>query len=327
MTDAAGRVMATPTEPPVTVTEVIEPVVPYTSTEPPLVTTERSAIVSPVGWSAIFAAATVAVGTWLVLHLIGIGIGLTAIDPADASSLRRVGIGTGIWSLIAPILALFVGGLVAGRLAPTINTANAAIHGAVVWGLAAISAFVLLSMMMGSMVRGVAATGSAVGRTVAPAVQSLAQADISLSDLGLSGEDLVAPINERLRAQGMPPVTAKEIEAAARDALRSSIRQGEFDREALVTSLEQRTKLNRQEAEQIATQIEQRQQEVVGRVQEMAGQAQETVLSAAEATGKVLLLLSITALLALGAALLGSILTVRYERREHVVLPRATTVR
>jgi hypothetical protein len=105
MTDAAARVMATPTEP--TVTTVNEPIVPYTAIEPPMVTAERSAIVSPVGWSAIFAAATVAVGTWLVLHLIGIGVGLTAIDPTDASSLRRVGIGTGIWSLIAPIIALF----------------------------------------------------------------------------------------------------------------------------------------------------------------------------------------------------------------------------
>jgi phosphotransferase system glucose/maltose/N-acetylglucosamine-specific IIC component len=58
-----------------------------------------------------------------------------------------------VWSLIAPIVALFIGGLVAGRMAPTINTANAAIHGAVVWALSVIAAcftlFTLMRMMPG----------------------------------------------------------------------------------------------------------------------------------------------------------------------------------
>ncbi len=112
---------------------------------------ERRVIASPIGWGAIFAAAFVAGGVWLLLHLFGIAIGLTAIDPHDRSSLHSVGMGTGVWSLIAPVIALFVGGLVAGRIAPTINTLNAAIHGAVTWALTMLATFTFVFMMLGAM--------------------------------------------------------------------------------------------------------------------------------------------------------------------------------
>jgi hypothetical protein len=291
------------------------------------VTAERSAIVSPLGWSAIFAGATVAVGVWLVLHMLGIGIGMIAIDPDDAGTLRGAGIGAGVWSAIAPILALFVGGLVAGRMAPTINTANAAIHGAVVWALTGVAALVLISMAVGSAIRGAAATGEAVGRGAAAAV-GVAPADLAFEDLGLSSEDLVAPVNERLKAEGLPPVTAAQLEASARDALRTAVREGRLDREMLVQALARNTRLSRADAERVADRIEQRMAELRARAGEVREQVKHGALEAAEMTGKVLLVLSILMILGLGASVAGAIASVRRERREHVVLPRAqTTVR
>ncbi len=312
--------MATPTE-------TVIPVVTPTYSGPPLVTAERSAIVSPLGWSAIFAGATVAVGVWLVLHMLGIGIGLIAIDPDEADSLRAVGIGTGIWSAIAPLIALFIGGLVAGRMAPTINTANAAIHGAVVWGLTGIASLLLLATAVSSAVRGAADAGAAVGRGAAAAV-GLAPSDLGMEDLGLASEDLLAPINERLKAEGVPPVTAAQLEAVGRDALRSAIRGEEVDRDLLVQSLERNTRMSRAEAERVATRIEQRVDELRVRAGAVGQQATRTALQAAETTGKVMLVLSILMVLGLGASIAGAIASVRRERREHVVLPRAqTTVR
>lgn len=312
--------MATPTE---TVVPVVTPM--YSG--PPLVTAERSAIVSPLGWSAIFAGATVAVGVWLVLHMLGIGIGLIAIDPDEADSLRAVGIGTGIWSALAPLIALFIGGLVAGRMAPTINTANAAIHGAVVWGLTGIAALLLLATAVSSAVRGAADAGAAVGRGAAAAV-GLAPSDVGLEDLGLASEDLIAPINERLAAEGVPPVTADQLEAVGRDALRSAIRGEEVDRDLLVQSLQRNTRMSRAEAERVADRIEQRVDELRTRAGAVGQQATRTALQAAETTGKVMLVLSILMVLGLGASIVGAIASVRRERREHVVLPRAqTTVR
>jgi hypothetical protein len=305
--------MATPTEP------VVTAALPQLA--PPVVTAERSAIVSPLGWSAIFAGATVAVGVWLVLHMLGIGIGLTAIDPRDAGTLRGVGIGTGVWSAIAPILALLIGGLVAGRMAPTINTANAAIHGAVVWALTALVSMVLLSMAVSSAVKGAAMAGGRAAEAVAGAQVG----DVSLEDLGLSRADLVAGVNRRLAAEGLPPVTPEVMEEAARDAIRGAVRQGRLDRDVMIQALTRNTPMTRAEAERVASMAEQR---LRGRLGEVGQQAQRTALHAAEVTGTVLLVLSFVMILGLGAAIGGAIASVRRERREHVVLPRAqTTIR
>lgn len=312
--------MATPTE---TVVPTVAPI--YSG--PPLVTAERSAIVSPLGWSAIFAGATVAVGVWLVLHMLGIGIGLIAIDPDEADSLRAVGIGTGIWSAIAPLIALFIGGLVAGRMAPTINTANAAIHGAVVWALTGVAALLLLATAVSSAVRGAAAAGAAVGQSAAAAV-GMAPSDLDLQDFGLASEDVLAPINQRLKAEGIEPVTAAQLEAAAKDVLRVAVRDGRLDREVLVSSLTRNTRMSRAEAERVADRAEQRYAELRARASAAGQKATRTALQAAETTGKVMLVLSILMVLGLGASIAGAIASVRRERREHVVLPRAqTTVR
>jgi hypothetical protein len=307
--------MSTPTEP---VVPLVTPLYPG----PPLVTAERSAIVSPLGWSAILAGVAVAVGVWLVLHTLGIGIGLTAIDPDNPSTLRAIGIGTGVWSAIAPILALFIGGLVAGRMAPTINTANAAIHGAVVWALSGIAALLLLSMAVGSMVQGAASTGAVVARGAVVTIGSM-QGEVTLEQLGLSSEDLVGPINRRLQAEGAPPVTAQSLEAAARDALRMAVREERVDRGVLVQALTRNTNLSRADAERVADRIEQRISELRTQAAGARQQAEHAALEVADATGKVMLVLSVLMILGLGASVAGSIASVRRERREHVVLPRA----
>jgi hypothetical protein len=119
-------------------------------------------------------------------------------------------------------------------------------------------------------------------------------------------------------------VTAAQLEAAARDAIRTAVRERRVDRATLVTALERNTRLSRADAEQIADRIEVRVTELRGRAEEFTHDA----LQAAETTGKVLLVLSILMILGLGASVAGAVASVRRERREHVVLPRAqTTVR
>ena len=310
--------MATPTEPVVT---VIEP----GFVGAPTVTAERTRIASPFGWSAIFAGATVTLGAWLVLHLIGIGIGMTAVDPEDASSLKAVGIGAGAWSLIAPIIALFVGGIVAGRIAPTINAGVAAIHGAVVWGLTMIAALFLVMSLVSTIARGAKSAAGAVGDLAGEAAG--AAGDVSMEDLGIGSKDLVAPINQKLREQGKPEVTAKQIEAVAKDVLRSSVRSGRIDQQTVITSVERNTALTGADAQDLARQLQTKLEQARSKVGKAGEQVKETALETVEATGKVLLVLALASLLGLGAAIGGSILSVRHERKEHVVLPRATAGR
>src|SRR5688572_29848019 len=77
----------------------------------------RSAPIPPrVSWGAAMAGAVVASAVWLLLHLLAVGAGLSA-PASDAGTLESIGVGTGAWSLVAPAVALFAGGLVAGRLA------------------------------------------------------------------------------------------------------------------------------------------------------------------------------------------------------------------
>jgi hypothetical protein len=268
-------------------------------------------------WGAIFGGVVMAAGIWILLHLFGMGVGMTAIDPNETSSLRGAGIGTGIWSLIAPIIALFVGGLVVSRLAPTPNRLNRMIHGGLVWAVTTLVAITLLVMLAASVVRGAVETGGQVAGTVAGAVADTAgNADRgTLSSLGINSNDLLGPINQRLRSEGKPEVTAPQLEAAVKDTIRTAVRTGNIDRRALVTALTSNTALTPRDADEIATTIEARTKEVRQRGSELTNRASTAALEAADATGKALLGLSIALLLGLAAALGGSLLTGKIDRR------------
>lgn len=255
-----------------------------------------------MSWGAVFAGALVSLGVWFLLHIFGIGVGMTAIDPQDASSLRAVGIGTGIWSVLAPILALFIGGLAAGRVAGALTRGGAAIHGAVIWALTTLAALVALIWVLGALIGGVVGAGVS-------GVQAAMGADAeSLEALGVDTEDMLAPVNQRLAEEGLPPVTADELAAASQDALSTAVREGRFDRALLVQSLTDNTDMSRAEAEQVATQIE---TEFGARWETVQQQA----LEAARATGRALLVLFLALLLGLIAAIGGTVLGVSREQR------------
>lgn len=268
-------------------------------------------------WGAILGGVFMAAAIWIVLYLFGLGAGLTAIDPHETSSWRAIGLGTGIWGLLAPIIALFIGGLVVSRLAPTPNRLNRVIHGGLVWSVSTLVAITLLMMLASSIVRGAVSAGGQVVSTAAGAVGGAAGAVDSgtLSSLGINSNDLLGPINQRLRAEGKPAVTAPQLEAAAKDALRTAVRTGNIDRQALVTALASNTALSQRDANEVAAAIEGRWQEVQQRGSELANRASTAALQAAEATGKALLGLAIALVLGLGAAAGGALLTGKFDRR------------
>ncbi len=78
-------------------------------------------------WGAIWSGVFVSLGLWLLLHVLGVAAGLNAVDPEDGSTLRAALIGTGIWSAIAPLLALLAGGLVTARGAGFITRRSGAL--------------------------------------------------------------------------------------------------------------------------------------------------------------------------------------------------------
>src|SRR4051812_32822423 len=95
-------------------------------------------------WGAVFAGAAVSIGLWILLQTLGMGAGLAAIDTNDAGNLRSVGIGTTVWSLIVPLIALFIGGLIAGRFTGTRVPRIGSIHGLVMWAITSVLGVIMM---------------------------------------------------------------------------------------------------------------------------------------------------------------------------------------
>lgn len=303
-------------------TSDLEPVSPLLRSE--LVEARTS---SNARWGAVLGGVVMACALWVVLHILGMGVGLTAIDPEGGNSVRAIGIGTGIWSVLAPMIALFVGGLVVSRLAPSPSRLSRAINGGLVWSVSALASLALLFLIASSVVRGAAATGGKVAGAVAGVVADSAGAvdGNTLSSLGIDADELLAPINTRLRADGKPVVTAAQLESATKDVLGTAVRTGSVDRTMLTRALASNTALTRADVDEIATAVESRWQNVRQRATELAAQAKTAALQAAENTGKAMMGLAGALFLALAAAIGGALLTGHHDRRRRAAVDDART--
>lgn len=122
-----------------------------------------------VSWGALFAGAAAALGVWILLYALGVALGLSTVDPNDRDTLRASGVFTGVWGLATPLVALFIGGLVAGRSAGALGRGGGALHGLVVWSLTALGGLYLVATLFGN----VLGSAVAVGQNVAS--QAIAQ--------------------------------------------------------------------------------------------------------------------------------------------------------
>jgi hypothetical protein len=132
-----------------------------TAREVPFSETElvRSTAHPRLSWGAVFAGAVVALAVWAMLYALGLAVGLLVLNPDTPSTLRASSIFTGIWGMIAPLLSLFVGGLVASRCAGVVRRLDGAIHGLVMWGLATVAGAWLVGSVMATLVGGAASMG------------------------------------------------------------------------------------------------------------------------------------------------------------------------
>jgi hypothetical protein len=280
-----------------------------------------------LSWGAIFGGTFVALGVWVLLYSLGLALGLSSVDPADPGSAKAAGIGTGIWSLIAPLIALFVGGLVASRTAGIMDKMGGALHGAVLWGLTTLAGIIVMGMALSSLLgtvfnvgkAAVGATGSAVASAASGAASQGGNVGNLARSFGLNAEDALAPINQRLQQQGKPTITADQLQASTKDVINSSIQQGRMDRGLLVNSIAQNTALSRQDAEEIAGRIEAQWNQQWGQVQAKAGEIKEQVqtgaLKAADATGRVFWGVFFALLLGLVSSILGATIGVSKRQR------------
>jgi hypothetical protein len=247
-----------------------------------------------MSWGAVFAGTVVTLGVWMLLHLLGMAAGLTAIDPQDQGSLRGIGIGTGIWSVIAPLLALFAGGYVASRTSGLIDRTTGGLQGAVVWGLTALLGTTMLLMVLSSTMH--AGMAAAQG-----GLSAMGSGSDQLQAIGVNSDELVQPLNQRLQQQGLPPVTADKLKSATSDVLRQAVVKGDLDRAALTSTLSRNLGATQAEAQQMVSRIE-------SQFDQQKQQLRQTALSTADKAGKALWAMFLALLLGLAAAVGGGLL-------------------
>lgn len=275
----------------------------------PVAVSERAVArrVVKLSWGALLGAMVVALGVWLLLTVLGLAIGLSAIDPDHPASAKTAGMTTGIWSLVVPLVALFIGGVVAARTAGIVDRSAGAIHGAVLWSLATLLGVVLT----GAVLRGVITSAGGMAVPAAAAMQH-GGAPGAARGLAIDTSDLVGPINERLMSEGKAPLRPEQLQAVIRDAASMALQDGRFDKEIFARALSDETDLALADARIVADRIEAQVRLQVGA---MSDELQRGALQAADATGKALWWVFAAMTLSLASAVLGATIGVTRKRR------------
>jgi hypothetical protein len=150
-----------------------------------VVTTPARAGTSYVEWSSVFAGALAASALSFVLLTAGGSIGLSLISPYAAESYTKTAASIAVfWSVAVPILALLVGGYIAGRLRSAWAEASTdevqfrdGMHGLLVWALSivagALIAFLAAIAAVSSGAQVAAGALSNRDAVVAPAIDTM----------------------------------------------------------------------------------------------------------------------------------------------------------
>ena len=159
------------------------------------------------------------------------------------------------------------------------------------WGLTTLIGASMMAVTMSAIVGGAVSVGKAAVSAGGDAIGAAAAGSGGAARyLGIDANAALAPVNERLRAEGKPPLTSAQVQAVSRDIAQTAVRQGRLDRDLVVTALAQHTNLSAADAEEIGDRIQaQVQQAHVGdRLRSAAQQAQIGALKVGDATGKAL---------------------------------------
>jgi len=110
-------------------------------------------------WKAVFAGTVAAIGIHLLLTTLGVGAGLASFSSQSTAPHVTDGAAL-IWSVCA-LVALFIGGIIAGRFSHTVH--GGFVHGVLVWSLTLIITVALLSMGAGMVLGGALKAAGAGG--------------------------------------------------------------------------------------------------------------------------------------------------------------------
>lgn len=248
------------------------------------------AAVRRISWGAIAAGIVVVLVVQLLLMLLGLAIGTATIDPATTGSpeATTLGIGGGIWWLVATALSVFAGALVAGRLAGMPTPTDGMLHGIVTWAAATLLGIYLLTTTIGGLVGGAFGALGTAAQAIGQGSQGLAASAMQVMPDEIKGQV------DQLFARA--PAAAGEVQQEAQQAQQAAgggsmleaaqrvvrgVQDGATpqDRDAALNVIAQQAGISREEAEQRLTQFQATYRDYSQRAAEQARQTAEVAAS------------------------------------------------
>lgn len=281
--------------------------------------------VSRISWAAIFAGAITALAVAFLLNILGLGIGLSTIDPlSEANPLDGLGTGTAIWWGLSNFAALFIGGMVAARMSGLPSNVDGALHGFLAWALYSLVTVYFVTSSIGGIVNGIAGAASGLFGG-----DKSKQVTVQLNDAKQQAQDDTQTSYEGIKKQVFKAINAGErfnvlpedAAAETRDFLQESKKdfqqldlednlesffndvsfdiddngdldvnvEGDkdfFDKVALKDYLTDNTELDDQEINGMIKKWEKNVQEVVTKAENLYAKAKKKALVAADKTAK-----------------------------------------
>lgn len=94
-------------------------------------------------WGAIWAGVFTFAAIWTVFGALGFAVFASSANPNVAHTVSRMGVGISVWMIILTIIAMYVAGVVTGRLAGVTTRQDGVAHGQTMFGLAVVGILIL----------------------------------------------------------------------------------------------------------------------------------------------------------------------------------------
>jgi hypothetical protein len=236
-----------------------------------------------ISWGGIWAGALIVLGTLFFLSTLGLAVGVSAVNPGNTDA-ESIGVGAAIWSGLALLIALFVGGMAATRLGMVFDRATGAFEGALVW----VVSFVAILWLASS---GVQLVASGISHVFSGVTQTIGSAAGGFDDL--SGGDV-----DQILARLKDPRTVSTV-AAATGMPEQEVR-------STLGEIAQRVEAARDNPEQAAAEVRSGAERLMARAREQLPAAAERAQVGAAKTAWITFgAMALSLLAAIGGAMVG----------------------
>src|SRR5258708_3716769 len=108
-----------------------------------------------ISWAAIFAGVLVITITQMLFSLLGMGIGISMVNPLqDQYPVKNLDMATMIWWSATMLISLFLGGLTTGKMYQARSKTYLTWHGLLTWCSFTLFSFFILTTSIGVLISG-----------------------------------------------------------------------------------------------------------------------------------------------------------------------------